>query len=176
MASGSRLSKEDWKKQKELEEARKAGTAPAELDEDGKEINPHIPQYIAQAPWYLNKNVPSLKHQRAFQQKPEISKEWYERGKFLGPPSIKYRKGACKNCGAMTHNEKNCCERPRKLGAKWTGKDIKPDEVIKELVLDFDSKRDRWNGYDPSEYDKLFEQYEKTEKERRERKKKRRVK
>ena len=29
-------SREDWKKQKELEEARKAGTAPAMTDEEGK--------------------------------------------------------------------------------------------------------------------------------------------
>lgn len=31
-----KLSREDWKKAKELEEARKAGTAPAEVDEEGK--------------------------------------------------------------------------------------------------------------------------------------------
>lgn len=29
----------DWKKQKELEEARKAGTAPPEVDEEGRYIN-----------------------------------------------------------------------------------------------------------------------------------------
>lgn len=29
-------SREEWKKAKELEEARKAGTAPAEVDEEGK--------------------------------------------------------------------------------------------------------------------------------------------
>lgn len=51
-------SREDHRKQLELEEARKAGLAPAELDEDGKEINPHIPQYMSSAPWYLNAERP----------------------------------------------------------------------------------------------------------------------
>jgi pre-mRNA-processing factor SLU7 len=48
----NRLSRDDHKKQKELEELRKTGAAPPELDEDGKMINPHIPQYISAAPWY----------------------------------------------------------------------------------------------------------------------------
>lgn len=51
-------SREDHRKQLELEEARKAGLVPAELDEDGKEINPHIPQYMSSAPWYLNAQRP----------------------------------------------------------------------------------------------------------------------
>jgi pre-mRNA-processing factor SLU7 len=37
--------------------------------------------------------------------------------------------GACENCGAMTHKKKDCMERPRKLGAKFTGKNIARDEV-----------------------------------------------
>jgi hypothetical protein len=49
---------DDHRKARELEEARKAGLAPAERDEDGKEINPHIPQYMAAAPWYLNTTGP----------------------------------------------------------------------------------------------------------------------
>lgn len=49
-SSGQRLSREDHKKQRELEELRKAGAIPAERDEDGKMINPHIPNYISQAP------------------------------------------------------------------------------------------------------------------------------
>jgi pre-mRNA-processing factor SLU7 len=32
----TKMTREDWRKQKELEEARKAGTAPAEVDEEGK--------------------------------------------------------------------------------------------------------------------------------------------
>ena len=35
-AAGQKLSREDWRKKKELEEARKAGTAPAEVDEEGR--------------------------------------------------------------------------------------------------------------------------------------------
>nr|GME20645.1 pre-mRNA-splicing factor SLU7-A-like [Ipomoea batatas] len=58
-------SREDHRKQLELEEARKAGLAPAEVDEDGKEINPHIPQYMSSAPWYLNAERPKyLKEQQ----------------------------------------------------------------------------------------------------------------
>ncbi|KAL2325164.1 hypothetical protein Fmac_024222 [Flemingia macrophylla] len=51
-------SRENHRKKLELEEARKAGLAPAEVDEDGKEINPHIPQYMSSAPWYLNAEKP----------------------------------------------------------------------------------------------------------------------
>jgi pre-mRNA-processing factor SLU7 len=57
----------------------------------------------------------------------------------------------------MTHKAKDCCEKPRKIGAKFNPKDIAPDEVIKELRLDFDGTRDRWNGYDPEEYGKIVE-------------------
>jgi hypothetical protein len=77
---GFRLSRDAYKRAKELEEARKAGTAPAAVDEDGKEINPHIPQYIADAPWYLSKDTPSLKHQKSAIAKIEADKDWYERG------------------------------------------------------------------------------------------------
>ena len=47
----------------------------------------------------------------------------------------------------MTHKTKDCVERPRKKGAKVTGKDIKPDEYIRDINLTFEAKRDRWNGY-----------------------------
>ena len=35
-AGQNKLSRDDWRKKKELEEARKAGTAPAEVDEEGR--------------------------------------------------------------------------------------------------------------------------------------------
>jgi hypothetical protein len=59
-----RMSKEDWKKKNELDELRKSGAIEPEKDEEGNEINPHIPQYMSQAPWYLNAKGPGLKHQR----------------------------------------------------------------------------------------------------------------
>ncbi|CAI7902499.1 unnamed protein product [Closterium sp. NIES-54] len=144
--------REDHKKAKELEEARKAGLVPAEVDENGKEINPHIPQYMSSAPWYLNADRPSLKHQRNWKAEGGgQSKNWYDRGAKVFQ-ATKYRKGACTNCGAMTHDHKSCTERPRKLGAKFTSQFIAADEKVESFHLDFDGKRDRWNGFDPSTY------------------------
>jgi hypothetical protein len=92
---------------------------------------------------------------------------YYRRGQFAGQ-ATKYRKGACKNCGAMTHQEKDCVERPRKVGAWKTGADIRPDEVVhSELNLGYDGKRDRYNGYDPGEHKRVIERFEKAEAERR---------
>lgn len=55
-------------------------------------------------------------------------------------------------------------QRPRKLGAKFTGQDIAPDEYIQpKLDFDFDGKRDRWNGYDPSEHAAIVEDFQKLE-------------
>ncbi|RID40153.1 hypothetical protein BRARA_J00218 [Brassica rapa] len=152
-------SREDHRKQIELEEARKAGLAPAEVDEDGKEINPHIPQYMSSAPWYLNSEKPSLKHQRKWKSDPNYTKSWYDRGAKIYQAE-KYRKGACQNCGAMTHTAKACMDRPRKIGAKYTNKNIAPDEKIESFELDYDGKRDRWNGYDPSTYHRVVDLYE----------------
>ncbi|EGC40297.1 hypothetical protein DICPUDRAFT_25406, partial [Dictyostelium purpureum] len=161
--------REEYKKEKELEEARKAGNAPAEVDEEGRDINPHIPEYISKAPWYLNAEKPTLTHQRAPGSK-ITDKGWYLRGATQGEAATKYRKGACENCGAMTHKTKDCCERPRKLGAKFTNDDIRPDEVIQTLELDYDSKRDPYNGYDPASYKQVMDLYEKADNARKKKK------
>ncbi|KYN08387.1 PREDICTED: pre-mRNA-splicing factor SLU7 [Cyphomyrmex costatus] len=164
-------SREDWRKAKELEEARKAGTAPAAVDEEGKDINPHIPQYISATPWYFGSEGPTLKHQRP---QPEKQKQyssidtWYNRGVDTSQTVIKYRKGACENCGAMTHKRKDCMERPRKVGAKYTNFKIASDEFTQpELSMDYDGKRDRWAGYDPSEHRAIVEEYQKIEEAKR---------
>ena len=49
---------------------------------------------------------------------------------FLQKVATKFRKGACTNCGAITHKKIDCLEKPRKIGAKWTGRDFAPDEHI----------------------------------------------
>uniref|UniRef100_A0A8C1YTY2 Pre-mRNA-splicing factor SLU7 n=1 Tax=Cyprinus carpio TaxID=7962 RepID=A0A8C1YTY2_CYPCA len=163
-----KMTREDWRKKKELEEQRKLGNAPAEVDEEGKDINPHIPQYISSVPWYIDPSKrPTLKHQR-----PQTENEkrftpigdWYKRGVQEKPVSTKYRKGACENCGAMTHKKKECVERPRKVGAKFSGTDLAPDEHEQiQLSMDYDGKRDRWNGYDPDEHMRIVEEYAKVD-------------
>ncbi|XP_071492441.1 pre-mRNA-splicing factor SLU7-like [Diadema antillarum] len=159
--------REDWRKAKELEEARKAGTAPALVDEEGKDINPHIPQYIATVPWYVGYDVPTLKHQRPQDEKQKqfsAINEWYHKGVKDGSVATKFRKGACANCGSMTHKKKDCVERPRKVGAKFTGEFLAPDEHIQPtLSFDYDGKRDRWNGYNPEEHEAVIEEYAKME-------------
>ncbi|KAF9501873.1 hypothetical protein BDN71DRAFT_1584909 [Pleurotus eryngii] len=164
MASSSaigKLSREEFRRQKDLDAARKAGTAPAALDEEGKPINPHIPQYISQVPWYLDTGVPSLSHQRRpDEDEPESAlNSWYDRGLKAGPAAKKYRKGACENCGSMTHKKQDCLERPRKKGAKYTGKNIQADDVIQDVAAGYAAKRDRWNGYDAAEFKKVYEEY-----------------
>ncbi|KIP05104.1 hypothetical protein PHLGIDRAFT_92581 [Phlebiopsis gigantea 11061_1 CR5-6] len=160
-----KLSREEFRRQKDLDAARKAGTAPAALDKEGNAINPHIPQYIAQAPWYLDTGAPSLEHQRMpdYDRSSDKLDNWYDRGAKAGPAAKKYRKGACENCGALTHKKQDCLERPRKRGAKYTGKDIAADEVIQDVAAGYDAKRDRWNGYDPAEHKKVYEEYEAVE-------------
>lgn len=164
-------SREDWRKAKELEEARKAGTAPAAVDEEGKDINPHIPQYISATPWYFGAQGPTLKHQRPQPEKQTQYSDidaWYNRGVDSSRTAIKYRKGACENCGAMSHKRKDCMERPRKVGAKYTNSKIAPDEFTQpELSMDYDGKRDRWAGYDPSEHRAIVEEYQKIEEAKR---------
>lgn len=71
----------------------------------------------------------------------------------------------------MTHKVKDCVERPRKRGAWKTNEDIKPDEIIQQnLNMTYDSKRDRWNGYDYSNQKKIIDLYDKAAAEKAHRK------
>uniref|UniRef100_A0A0X3NZR8 Pre-mRNA-splicing factor SLU7 n=1 Tax=Schistocephalus solidus TaxID=70667 RepID=A0A0X3NZR8_SCHSO len=168
-SDGKKKTKEDFKKMKEIEEARKLAVMPAMKDEEGRDINPHIPQYIMQAPWYYGALQPTLRHQRMQDEQKRVEAsgtmkgssvldKWYKKGLPTDAPRVKkYRDGACENCGSITHKRRDCLERPRKVGAKYTGLDIAPDEYLQEeLQLSYDAKRDRWNGYDPREHQRLI--------------------
>jgi pre-mRNA-processing factor SLU7 len=63
----------------------------------------------------------------------------------------------------MTHKKRDCVERPRRRGAKFTNKDIAADDVAQVVPRNFDAKRDRWNGYDPATYKAVVDDYEATE-------------
>ncbi|KAK6777541.1 hypothetical protein RDI58_024258 [Solanum bulbocastanum] len=121
---------------------------------------------MSSAPWYLNVERPSLKHQRDWKSDPNYSKSWYDRGAKIYQVD-KYRKSACEKCGAMSRDTRSCTERPLKLGAKWTGKHIAPDEKIEQFELDYNGKRVRWNGYDAASYAHVIERYEARDEARR---------
>jgi len=113
----------------------------------GTDENANIPKFIADAPWYVSQEgtQASLKHQKhgiyGYDKHGMDPSAWYARGQRAGPAATKYRKGACENCGAMTHKAKECLERPRKLGAKYTGRDIQADEIIRNFDQSFEGKR-----------------------------------
>lgn len=126
-----------------------------------KEANEYIPSFISKKPFYIGEDDQNdyLEHQRLQKAAQSDQSKWYDRGKKLGPAATKFRKGACENCGAMTHKTKECLSRPRAKGARWTGRDIQADEVVQDVSLGWDAKRDRWNGYDPKEYKSVIDEY-----------------
>merc|ERR1712039_1154956 len=68
----------------------------------------------------------------------------------------------------MGHNSRDCLSCPRKIGAKFSGTNILPDDNIQTINLSqFESKRDRWNGYDVDQYSTIVSHYDKIELNRR---------
>jgi pre-mRNA-processing factor SLU7 len=64
----------------------------------------------------------------------------------------------------MTHKQKDCMERPRKIGAKFSNKNFGQDEIIQpKLKLTYDESRDQFNGYDPENYKQVIEEYQELE-------------
>ncbi|KAK6439413.1 mRNA splicing protein [Oleoguttula sp. CCFEE 5521] len=129
--------------------------------------NEYIPSFIAKKPFYIDDATASqddyLLHQRLQHESSKDSlanQTWYSRGVRAGPAATKFRKGACENCGALTHKVKDCLERRRKKGAKWTGKGIAQDEVVEDVKLGWDAKRDRWNGFEAQQYQEVVNDFE----------------
>lgn len=154
-----------------------------------KEENVYIPQFITKRPFYaINEEEESasaaadstaegtanitrtgsrdyLEHQRL--RKAEQDTKWYQRGKKVGPAATKYRKGACENCGSMSHAKRDCFHRPRARLAKYSGEDIQADELVEDVHLGWDAKRDRWLGFDPRDYAGMMAQRERMNEARR---------
>lgn len=136
-----------------------------------KEDNIYIPSYISKQPFYvsgLDDHDDSLQHQRSRAAHDDDKLITIERGgKKTGPARTKWVKGACENCGAMGHKKKDCLERPRKVGAKYTGKDIQADRTARDVKLGYEAKRDIWAAFDPKQYREVVEEYNLIEEARR---------
>lgn len=172
----------NYKKKKEEQKKKQSGEIAPDLDENGKMINPHNPEFITKVPWYLGDSGPTLKHHSiqknenflSMTEADKIIAEKIIRQQELKSQSVKpvYRKGACKNCGSLTHKEKDCVERPRstKKSAWKTGLDIAQDDITLILTdhgkVSYDAKRDNWQGYNPSNYQDVIVKFERIESER----------
>eukprot|EP00924_Labyrinthula_sp_SR-Ha-C_P002832 snap_masked-scaffold_13-processed-gene-8.44-mRNA-1 protein AED:0.21 eAED:0.21 QI:0/-1/0/1/-1/1/1/0/438 len=123
-----------------------------------------IPDFVKKTPWYSkSKNSHEIpdKNAESPKEKPEDNtfnyiKENFHESKHLGK---RYRKGACENCGSMSHKKRDCLERPRskRNTAQMLNKTLAADDLYqtsqkKENKKSYDTSRDRWNGYDPSSH------------------------
>ena len=67
----------------------------------------------------------------------------------------------------MGHKKKDCFEKPRLVGAKWTNSNIAADDhQMPKLELGWDAKRDRWNGYNADDYRFVVQEFEKMDETR----------
>lgn len=133
----------------------------------GSSVNPHIPAFISQKPWYLpqDSSAYDLTHQNL-----AAPPTYTDIHKPTGRWSIttkasrdrRFRKGACTNCGAMGHSKQECTERPRKRTARYLDKTLAPDDPQDPFSLNsYDGKRDRWNGYEATvQYGSTIRRYE----------------
>jgi pre-mRNA-processing factor SLU7 len=135
-----------------------------------KEDNIYIPSYISKQPFYvsgLDDQDDSLQHQRRVAAHEDENFTFERGGKKVGAARTKWVKGACENCGAMGHKKKACLERPRKVGAKFTGKDIQADRTVRDVKLGYEAKRDIWAAYDTKQYHEVVDEYNLIEEARR---------
>lgn len=72
----------------------------------------------------------------------------------------------CKNCGSRRHRTRDCLEKPKKIRFKFrthsNGGQTNADGFLVRMdTNNYDEKRDRWHGYDPSkDYSGQLEQME----------------
>ncbi len=170
-----------------MEEARKSGELPPEMDNDGNLINPHIPQYMAAAPWYLKQEEGAgLKHLKAQQGVQHAShgnrKDFYKHTKqhgVRGEGWAKFglvagaRRGGAADTALPGDDGLSRPSRKRRRGnggnkAGSAGAAISSvgggASTVSASSLSYDAKRDRYNGYDPQLHFKNLEKFEREQK------------
>lgn len=129
------------------------------------EENKYIPKYIKDVPLFLrpdseqSSTTDYLSHHRngtdeVSNSEPKIGQGIHDTfNKIERPHIVKQKKSklkrrgfkkSCTNCGALDHMKEDCLEIPG-------GKDIETKNIRID-TKDYDTKRDRWYGYDVNEY------------------------
>lgn len=157
------MSAQQRRQERELEELRKQGLAMPARDESGNLINPHIPSYLSKTPWYYGSDgQATLKHQRQ-EYHQQTNAEQIQGGisairtqtneKII--EQKKFRPGACTNCGAMGHSNRDCLQKQRIVTAKFANTTYATkDEIIKTNKLTFEAKRDRFANFTEDDWAK----------------------
>ena len=167
----------DFKKRQEDAKKKQNGELPPDVDEKGNMINPHNPDFITKVPWYLGESGPTLKHHQVREVDQELSmadadqliQEKAAKQAALrrqsGKGKLAFRKGSCRNCGAISHKTQDCVERPRpkKKTAFATNTTLASDEAMLRLEtrgkVNYAAKRDAWQGYDAAQYKEVHEKF-----------------
>ena len=116
----------------------------------------HIPGFVANVPWYLRQDDSSaaagtMDHQKSERKSVhlESSESAVVKGS-VGDVKTKFVRGACENCGSTSHKRRDCLERPRKVIAKFSQRNLASDDT-RDAGKDresFEAKRDRWRGFE----------------------------
>lgn len=173
--------------QRRVEEARKNGELPPEMDNDGNLINPHVPQYMARAPWYLNQEEGAgLKHLKAQGLAASLNKEDFYRHQRTrgveGETWAKFGLVARSRRGGVSEGDGDGLSRPsrkrrrQKMGTGSGGtssRDVRgvggysansSQMASGTSGLSYDAKRDRYNGFDPQLHFQNLEKFEREQK------------
>jgi pre-mRNA-processing factor SLU7 len=126
----------------------------------------HNPSFVTKVPWYIgSESGGSLDHQKNWKAPPSssLNKSDQVTSSRVCNPDLE-----CENCGQTGHARKDCLERPRKFLAKFSEiREVeRGDEMVthvSEQATGFETKRDRWEGYDAGEYDKVVAEWRKKE-------------
>ncbi|OHS98262.1 step II splicing factor slu7 [Tritrichomonas foetus] len=127
---------------------------PDNLPPEGNLSGTRLPKYVKKAPWYFE-TKDTLDHLRMApfaQQKYNDLDDFVKHGRSRQKEIVKWKPGSCRNCGAPTHTEFECTERPRKRNARVVGESIIDKEVIEEHDLSYEAKHDHYSNYDKNRW------------------------